>query len=326
MRRVLWSYWPRYLREILKVSDVKTLSQCIKTPLDCQTYTNFFDADISSTDLGPIASRLGGLPLALEQAGSFLRETSFTVDEYLAAWETEWEKLVEEMASDDPSKSIRTTWVISLEYVKSRGADGEIAAKLLQLFSFFNNTKIQHDLFTRPKTTLWKPFTINDLPAWFQDIAQSSLSLNRAIRVLGKCSLIQQHSTNKYCSVHPVVHEWSYYVGQGMHADLCRMAAIVIASGAVYHGDMTVVRQNFELVPHCRRLIQIITEKSILDGPRRALEHKAMWKALTLMGVVFRQSATLRSSDDQRHSVMDMTKADPAYVSLMQLLAGPRPI
>ena len=269
---------------------------------------------------------MGGLPLALEQAGPFLRETSFTVDEYLAAWETEWEKLVDEMASDDPSKSIRTTWVISLEYVKGRGPDGENAAKLLQLFSFFNNTKIQHDLFTRPNTTLWRPFAINDLPAWFQDIAQSSLSLNRAIRMLGKYSLIQQPSTDKYCSVHPVVHEWSYYVGQGMHADLCRTAAIVIASGAVYHGDMTVVRQNFELIPHCRRLIQILTEKSILDGPRRALKHEAMWTALTLIGVVFRQSATSRSEGDQLQSVMEGPGEDPAYAYLIQLLASPRPI
>ncbi|KAK1758143.1 hypothetical protein QBC47DRAFT_373805 [Echria macrotheca] len=281
-----------------------------------------------SQDLGPIASRLGGLPLALEQAGSFLRETSFTVDEYLAAWETEWERLVDEMASDDPSKSIRTTWVISLEYVKGRGPDGENAAKLLQLFSFFNNTEIEHDLLTRPSTTLWEPFTIDDLPAWFQDIAQSSLSLNRAIRMLGKYSLIQQPSADKYCSVHPVVHEWSYYVGQGMHADLCRTAAIVIASGAVYHGDMTVVRQNFKLIPHLRRIIQILTEKSIPDGPRRALEHESTREALTLMGVVFRQSATLRSEGDQLAMATGVPKADPdtGYASLMQLLAGSRRI
>ena len=103
--------------------------------------------------------------------------------------------------------------------------------------------------------------------------------------------------------------------------DLCRTAAIVIASGVVYYGDM-MVRQNFELLPHCRRLIHILAEKSTLDGPRRALkEHRAaMWEALALMGVVFRQNTTLRSADDQLHMAMEAPTADPAYRSLGQLL------
>ena len=225
------------------------------------------------------------------------------------------------MASDDPSTSIRTTWVISLDYVKGRGRDGENAVKLLQLFSFFNNTKIEHDIFTRPSTTEWKPFSINDLPAWFQDVTQSSLSLNRAIRMLGKYSLIQQHSTDKHSSVHPVVHEWSYYVGRKMHPNLCRTAAVIIASGAIYHSDLAVIRGGFELLPHCRRLVQILTGKPVPYGPQMALEEEVMWKALALIGVVFRQSRKPESGHGTGsvQAAIEQRQEDPGYFHLIQL-------
>lgn len=252
-------------------------------------------ADLLATDLGRIATRLDGLPLALEQAGSLLRETSLSVDEYLEAWETEWENLVDEMGSDPGSRSIRTTWIISFEYVRKKGTDGENAANLLQLSSFFDNTKIQHSLFLRPNTTEWEPFTIQNLPSWFQDTAKTPLSLNKAIRMLSNYSLIEQNQDDKYFSVHPVVHEWSYYFSLAMHADLCRTAAVVMAAGAVYHSDISVIKSNSELLPHTRRLVQILDYKF---GGKRERCHPDIRKALRLLGIVFRQH-TNSNSDRQ---------------------------
>ena len=234
------------------------------------------------------------------------------MDEYLKAWETEWVRLVDEMGSDDGSRSIRTTWIISLEHVRKKGPDGENAAKLLQLSSFFDNTKIQHSLFTGPNTTEWEPFSIDDLPSWFQDIARTPLSLNKAIRMLSKYSLVEQSQAHKYFSVHPVVHEWSYYFSLDIHADLCRTAAIVMAAGAVYHSDPSVIKNNFELLSHSKRLIQILENKS--GGNReRNLYDPAMRKALYLLGVIFRQHTN-------RNWFAASAQDDPVYSSLLNLM------
>ncbi|RYP35823.1 hypothetical protein DL768_010963 [Monosporascus sp. mg162] len=262
--------------------------------------------------LSRIASRLGDLPLALEQAGSFLRETSFSVDEYLEAWETEWERLVDVMGNDDGSRSIRTTWVISFEHVMKKGPDGENAAKLLQLSSFFDNTKIQHYLFTRPNTTEWEPFSIRNLPSWFQDITRTPLSLNSAIRMLTNYSLVEQNQAGKYFSVHPVVHEWSYYFGLEIHEDLCRTAASMIAAGAVYHRDPSVLRTSPELLPHAKRLLRILENRSGSNRERKIYD-SVIQKALVLLGVVFRQQVS-------PNGFATVGREDPAYYSWLNLI------
>lgn len=257
---------------------------------------------------------MDGLPLALGQAGSFLRETSFSVDEYLEAWETEWENLVDEMGANHESRSIRTTWIISFEYVRRKGADGENAARLLQLSSFFDNTNIQHSLFVKPNITAWEPFTIENLPSWFQDTARSPLSLNKAIRMLSNYSLIEQNQASKCFPVHPVVHEWSYHFSLDIHADLCRTAAVVMAAGAVYNINTSFITTKSELLPHTRRLVQILDNKF---GRERGqfLHDRHMRRALGLLGVVFRQD-----SEPSTHWFSTGVQQDPAYLSMLRLM------
>lgn len=204
-------------------------------------------------------------------AGSSLRETSLSVDEHLERLD----KGVGKSCRRNEKRPRPTKYSnnmghkdVSSEDVRKKGADGEKAAKLFQLSSFFDNTKIQHSLFINPRTTECEPFTIQNLPYWFQDIARSPLSLKETISILSNYSLIEQIQASKDFSVHPVVHEWSYHFSLDIHADLCRTAALLMVSGAVDHSDASVIRSNSELLPHTRRLVQVLENKFGMERGR----------------------------------------------------------
>lgn len=86
----------------------------------------------SSKDLKKLATRLGCLPLALVQAGKYIRETGTSCPKYLELYEISWSRLLAEVPylRDYANGSIQTTWIISYERIRQ---DNPSAAKFLQL-------------------------------------------------------------------------------------------------------------------------------------------------------------------------------------------------
>ncbi|KAL2068811.1 hypothetical protein VTL71DRAFT_15149 [Oculimacula yallundae] len=237
-------------------------------------------------DLGPIVDCLGGLPLALEQAGSLLKETSLTVDEYVEAWTNEWEKLVDMMAMNDLTRSIRITWAVSFSYIQNMAPDGQNATKLLQLSSFLDHNKIAQSLFTQPKTTPWPEFRSTN---YLRGTGTS------------KFSMVEKHQDPRTFSVHPVVHEWSFYSGADNHKELFQIAALIVAAGAVWNGTngtTSIWHQEEQLVLHVKRLSQlfynkgeemgVITHDLKHPGARRVVKDPDTISALRLFEVVMR--------------------------------------
>jgi len=79
-----------------------------------------------------LVERLGCLPLALVQAGKYIRATKTSCSKYLTLYESSWSKLVAEVPQleDYKNGSIQTTLMISYERVVHVSPT---AAKLLQL-------------------------------------------------------------------------------------------------------------------------------------------------------------------------------------------------
>ena len=81
-----------------------------------------------------IVQRLGSLPLALVQAGTYMRKTKTGCLKYLELYEASWSQLAAKTPRllDYDNGSIQTTWMISYECVRQ---DNQTAGKLLQLWA-----------------------------------------------------------------------------------------------------------------------------------------------------------------------------------------------
>ncbi|WP_307532268.1 tetratricopeptide repeat protein [Streptomyces umbrinus] len=120
-----------------------------------------------------LAVRLGGLPLALHMAGSYLAEVSGMPGAFVEA-DTPLEFSTYRQALDagcgraDPAQAVAGTWRLSLELMQQRGFP--LAGRLLELLASFADAPIPHTLLLRPAaltravaeferldgTTLWR--------------------------------------------------------------------------------------------------------------------------------------------------------------------------
>lgn len=111
---------------------------------------------IERTHAVTIIERVGALPLALDQAGSYISSLQITYDEYIILLDAQFS----EMASRRPAKAVWgyrtdtvfTTWEISFK------ALGSAAQELLMLCAFLDNEDIWEGLF--PNDYLRRKFGI----------------------------------------------------------------------------------------------------------------------------------------------------------------------
>jgi len=89
---------------------------------------------------------LGELPLALEQAASYIRETSLSINDYRRLYETKPAAGLQRAPSmvDYYSGTVATTCLLSFEQVEKRS---KIAADLMRLMAFMDGKRIPRELF-----------------------------------------------------------------------------------------------------------------------------------------------------------------------------------
>ncbi|CAM1503382.1 Fc.00g081580.m01.CDS01 [Cosmosporella sp. VM-42] len=104
---------------------------------------------IAGSGCDDLLELLHGLPLALAQAGSYLRETGVDAATYVRIYNEQWAELMGPCdASSRPlvdynQGSVRTTWTISFKEIERRSTN---AAKLLRLWAFLDNKQLWHGL------------------------------------------------------------------------------------------------------------------------------------------------------------------------------------
>ena len=92
-----------------------------------------------------LVTRLGGLPLAIVQAGRFMQEIGTNCQDYLGLYQTSWSELrvgVPRMR-DYASGSVQTTWMISYDHIQRLDP---AAAKLLQLWAYLDHQDLWFEL------------------------------------------------------------------------------------------------------------------------------------------------------------------------------------
>ena len=138
-----------------------------------------------------IVDRLGALPLALEHAASYIRDNC-SLAEYISLFDAYRLRLFSDtLSAPDPSRTILTTWQVSLEAIEKTHRC-PLAAKLLSFACFLGPEPLPFFLFE----------------AWLKIATPESdlLELNRALRLLKDYSLLTRNEKETY-HFHPLFQE-----------------------------------------------------------------------------------------------------------------------
>lgn len=158
------------------------------TSLDTASSTNMAEAR-------SICEELGGLPLALDQAGAYIEESGCSLEDYshlYRRYRTELLRLRGGLV-DDHREPVATTWSISFAKVEERSP---AAADLLCFCAFLAPDAIPEEMITRSTGHFESPL---------QQVASDALLLNAAIAALGAYSLIRRNPSGQTLSIHRLV-------------------------------------------------------------------------------------------------------------------------
>jgi NB-ARC domain len=144
-----------------------------------------------------IVKAMGGLPLALEQAGAYMEETACGLQGYVRLYRAKGVQLLKEHSEFDPDhpEPVATTWSLSFEKV---GHANAAAAELLRFCAFLAPDAIPEELFAESAA---------ELGPILEPVASDPSRLNAAIRELLKYSLVQRDPETQTLSIHRLVQE-----------------------------------------------------------------------------------------------------------------------
>jgi tetratricopeptide (TPR) repeat protein/transcriptional regulator with XRE-family HTH domain len=142
-----------------------------------------------------LSRRLGGLPLALDQAGAYLEETQCSLQHYLDLYKSHRADLLHHrggLALDHPD-SVATTWSLSFASIEQRNA---LAADLLRVCSLLHPDAMPEELFLQGAAHLGPTLAA---------IETDPLAFNNALAVIQSYSLLRRSSREQMLSMHRVV-------------------------------------------------------------------------------------------------------------------------
>jgi hypothetical protein len=208
-----------------------------------QEATAFLLARSGTTDeqaAAEIAESLGWLPLGLEQAGAYIRETRISLVAYLQRLE-EYPALTlitGRPRDRDPADTVATTWLVSLERIRS--VPGAVA--LLELCAFLAPDEVPRDLLAQQ---------LDPSPDDLAVLAGDPFALDAAVARLRRFGLVKanEQSLTVHRLVQQVVRDQLNPQGQADRAGVAvRMLAAVLPFGG--YADPGLWPVCARLLPH----------------------------------------------------------------------------
>jgi len=138
---------------------------------------------------------MGGLPLALDQAGAYVEETGCNLSDYLQRYESQRAQLLERRGTPggDHPHSVGSTFRLSSQRVER---DHPAAAEVLRLCAFLYAEAIPEELFVAEG---FQHEAVEELAA------ADSYQLDLTIAALRTFSLVQRHPETRTLSIHRLV-------------------------------------------------------------------------------------------------------------------------
>jgi len=142
-----------------------------------------------------LVTTLGGLPLAIDQAGAYIEETGSDLSRYLDLYRTRRHALLKRRGTvpADHPEPVATTWSLSFQQVEQANP---AAADLLRVCAFLSPDAIPEELIAAGAAYLGPELE------W---VARDPLGLDEAIGDLSRFSLVYRHPETQTLSVHRLV-------------------------------------------------------------------------------------------------------------------------
>ena len=145
-----------------------------------------------------LVQMLGYLPLAIEQAGGFIRTTGISFGQYIILYEENKSELLQEELPISQQvyyqNTVATTWKISFDQIDKQDP---LASEILRVIIFLDGSKIQKDLFTAGREVLTDNWRLSKA---------TLLDIERSLRCLQAYSLIRPLTENNI-AIHPLVQQ-----------------------------------------------------------------------------------------------------------------------
>lgn len=151
-------------------------------------------SQVDHKDAQVIVEALGGLPLALDQAGAYIEESNCGLARYAELYQTYRGMLLQYRgdAKREYPYSVATTWSLAFESVRYANP---AAGELLSLFAFLAPDAIPEEIISEGAA----------LSPLLQPIIQNPLGLDFALKDLLRYSLVRRNAAMRMFSVHRLV-------------------------------------------------------------------------------------------------------------------------
>jgi tetratricopeptide (TPR) repeat protein len=223
-------------------------------------------ADAGRTDAEVVLELLHGLPLALTQAGSYMRETNASASTYANHYSRTWERLMKSEArfplEEYGDRSVLTTWTISYRQVQQQS---EEAACLLKLWGFLDSGEVWYEMIAAGLD----PAAEVDAPAWLLAVSEDELAFGEAMGLLSRYSLAEGREGTDGHSMHSVLHRWCGYLAEkDERQELGCLAAGLVAWSVPLQSDAEFGKKRKQIMAHGLRVSGWIEEDGALDKER----------------------------------------------------------
>ncbi|KAH7116429.1 Pfs, NB-ARC and TPR domain protein [Dactylonectria macrodidyma] len=244
-------------------------------------------------DYDTLLDLLQGLPLALAQAASYLRERGMDVATYIQIYNQQWQKL---MGSDNPltdyhQKSIATTWAVSLDAIENKSTD---AMNVLRLWACLDNKQFWHGLLKVAKSM----DSEEQWPPWLLRMASDVTCFADAMGLLLRYSMIQaQAEPRGSYAMHPVVHRWVLHLDSNeKNRDFARLALILVGHSVPTQETKEYWTLQQRILPHAERCSWWIQE-DFSRSDEKAVSDSVVVDSVHRLGILYRHQGKLREAE-----------------------------
>jgi tetratricopeptide (TPR) repeat protein len=166
------------------------------------TYNELIDAP-DRLAAEKLVETLGGLPLALDQAGAYVDQTRCGIAGYLEKYATHRDKLLKERGTKMTTypESVATTWSLNFQEVETKD---KAAIRLLRIYAYLYPDAIPEELEISPMKG-------TRLPKWLlqsfqlEGLTGDPIAFDQSIKILRAYSLVYRDTREQTLSVHRLV-------------------------------------------------------------------------------------------------------------------------
>ncbi|KAL4909572.1 hypothetical protein BDW74DRAFT_174775 [Aspergillus multicolor] len=246
-------------------------------------------------DMQQLADCLGGLPLALSLAGSYICQTGMSISQYLRHYRASWRDLMADSTTSPnyPHGNLLVTWKVTLEKLQDTHP---AAARLLPLLAVYDNNDIWYEL-VRGGAKL------PDAPDWLLAVTLTELSFVATMRPLLSFSMLQSNEGGGGYSMHPVVQDWCLNASDDIKCSekLDTLKATVLGSlghAPPIEGEREESYYQQRLLPHATRMLRLLETWSV---PKKV----EVYDSVHNLGCLFLGQGRLREAEKSyQHALM----------------------